>query len=414
MQSWSTPWAGLTVLGRRVPRNIARVVSTSVSFLFFFFQAEDGIRDADVTGVQTCALPISNLAVDAIHGSDPLRSEVVVMEVQRARYAASGGGRRRAWRCVQGWWVWAGTDRSRSRMRRGTLATDIFPNRTPLDEQSLTRYLRHMAVDGQVMSHRVNQVTRNVPQSDVRHIWFRACNFCGQNAQSRRPKPAGQQKLNEWFHGPGGWIRPGQMRELRGRSADPGAGVVEDAPPGGLVGPVVGVPAQVGRAQGALRVRHQDRGAAVLAAQPRDGVGGTVGIGRVPRLAAVAVDVAQRHLRAGTIGFGCELRPALPVRDHDRDPRAGHAGQQHRRRAHDFQHRQPRLELLADVALEAWPVPGTGDDAAKLRHHLAAVAHPERERVRAMEERLEGLAQLRVLKDRSRPAASGAEHVAVA
>src|SRR6266699_5837707 len=26
--------------------------------LFFFFQAEDGIRDADVTGVQTCALPI--------------------------------------------------------------------------------------------------------------------------------------------------------------------------------------------------------------------------------------------------------------------------------------------------------------------------------------------------------------------
>src|SRR5690554_4074067 len=30
-------------------------------FFFFFFQAEDGIRDADVTGVQTCALPISSL-----------------------------------------------------------------------------------------------------------------------------------------------------------------------------------------------------------------------------------------------------------------------------------------------------------------------------------------------------------------
>src|SRR5436305_15069407 len=27
---------------------------------FFFFQAEDGIRGADVTGVQTCALPISS------------------------------------------------------------------------------------------------------------------------------------------------------------------------------------------------------------------------------------------------------------------------------------------------------------------------------------------------------------------
>src|SRR5207249_8215418 len=27
--------------------------------IFFFFQAEDGIRDRNVTGVQTCALPIS-------------------------------------------------------------------------------------------------------------------------------------------------------------------------------------------------------------------------------------------------------------------------------------------------------------------------------------------------------------------
>src|SRR2546422_514198 len=31
----------------------------SCSFFFFFFQAEDGIRDVAVTGVQTCALPIS-------------------------------------------------------------------------------------------------------------------------------------------------------------------------------------------------------------------------------------------------------------------------------------------------------------------------------------------------------------------
>src|SRR5207245_4326659 len=28
------------------------------NYFFFFFQAEDGIRDATVTGVQTCALPI--------------------------------------------------------------------------------------------------------------------------------------------------------------------------------------------------------------------------------------------------------------------------------------------------------------------------------------------------------------------
>src|SRR5437879_12235460 len=31
-----------------------------VLVLFFFFQAEDGIRDTSVTGVQTCALPISS------------------------------------------------------------------------------------------------------------------------------------------------------------------------------------------------------------------------------------------------------------------------------------------------------------------------------------------------------------------
>src|SRR5437773_7735716 len=32
----------------------------------FFFQAEDGIRDRDVTGVQTCALPISTFPPAAL------------------------------------------------------------------------------------------------------------------------------------------------------------------------------------------------------------------------------------------------------------------------------------------------------------------------------------------------------------
>src|SRR5437667_714692 len=34
--------------------------------LYFFFQAEDGIRDRDVTGVQTCALPISRMVLPAV------------------------------------------------------------------------------------------------------------------------------------------------------------------------------------------------------------------------------------------------------------------------------------------------------------------------------------------------------------
>src|SRR5437870_2218182 len=36
---------------------------------FFFFQAEDGIRDGHVTGVQTCALPISGFLWE-INGTD--------------------------------------------------------------------------------------------------------------------------------------------------------------------------------------------------------------------------------------------------------------------------------------------------------------------------------------------------------
>src|SRR5438093_10799595 len=36
--------------------------STMASTSFFFFQAEDGIRDWSVTGVQTCALPISAIS----------------------------------------------------------------------------------------------------------------------------------------------------------------------------------------------------------------------------------------------------------------------------------------------------------------------------------------------------------------
>src|SRR5437870_10885154 len=54
-----------------------------VVFCVFFFQAEDGIRDGHVTGVQTCALPISqqvltsnNLSrVTEAFGIPPLKEE---------------------------------------------------------------------------------------------------------------------------------------------------------------------------------------------------------------------------------------------------------------------------------------------------------------------------------------------------
>src|SRR5207253_4724114 len=49
----------------------------SSSSLCFFFQAEDGIRDGHVTGVQTCALPIFGIATvtrePAAHGVGNLK-----------------------------------------------------------------------------------------------------------------------------------------------------------------------------------------------------------------------------------------------------------------------------------------------------------------------------------------------------
>src|SRR3989441_6540523 len=57
--------------------------------MFFFFQAEDGIRDKLVTGVQTCALPISFLdgiqqwAVVGYDGVTPIVRAHVAAAVRR-------------------------------------------------------------------------------------------------------------------------------------------------------------------------------------------------------------------------------------------------------------------------------------------------------------------------------------------
>src|SRR5256885_6772054 len=59
-------------------------------FSFFFFQAEDGIRDYKVTGVQTCALPISAGCSKGIHAG------LISCNCYAAR-GHSGPGRRKAW-----------------------------------------------------------------------------------------------------------------------------------------------------------------------------------------------------------------------------------------------------------------------------------------------------------------------------
>src|SRR2546430_9389799 len=61
-----------------------------VSYDFFFFQAEDGIRDLTVTGVQTCALPIS--AHDAIVRPACRMAERPDGERDRERVAGVDGG----------------------------------------------------------------------------------------------------------------------------------------------------------------------------------------------------------------------------------------------------------------------------------------------------------------------------------
>src|SRR5437879_11014867 len=53
---------------------ICSLLQLPALFLFhFFFQAEDGIRDTSVTGVQTCALPISWGATDMTSICSPAR-----------------------------------------------------------------------------------------------------------------------------------------------------------------------------------------------------------------------------------------------------------------------------------------------------------------------------------------------------
>src|SRR5699024_7959123 len=69
-------------------------------FMSFFFQAEDGIRYRNVTGVQTCALPISrepggtelgrNLRQLLLHGGDiDARTEALLFAADRAHHVAS-------------------------------------------------------------------------------------------------------------------------------------------------------------------------------------------------------------------------------------------------------------------------------------------------------------------------------------
>src|SRR2546430_13554559 len=66
MQTLPVPWGGLLLsLESQLLAKGEKDESFS-SDVFFFFQAEDGIRDLTVTGVQTCALPIYRQPTDVL------------------------------------------------------------------------------------------------------------------------------------------------------------------------------------------------------------------------------------------------------------------------------------------------------------------------------------------------------------
>src|SRR5205807_7886302 len=82
------------------------MLSQVVAALFFFFQAEDGIRDYKVTGVQTCALPISSISshlVRPVHEGDTVRwwrqARAAARGARGTRIAASS--RTAAGRCTR-------------------------------------------------------------------------------------------------------------------------------------------------------------------------------------------------------------------------------------------------------------------------------------------------------------------------
>src|SRR5256884_280307 len=70
---WDAPLPPEAELSRQMTTSTTSLdimgLQDAYASLFFFFQAEDGIRDVAVTGVQTCALPISTTSMSTSGGT---------------------------------------------------------------------------------------------------------------------------------------------------------------------------------------------------------------------------------------------------------------------------------------------------------------------------------------------------------
>src|SRR3712207_4334142 len=75
-------WLGSSSRSSIVSRGSRRRAVCILSF--FFFQAEDGIRDIGVTGVQTCALPILLLLNPAVLAAYVLGAPFLILRLQKS------------------------------------------------------------------------------------------------------------------------------------------------------------------------------------------------------------------------------------------------------------------------------------------------------------------------------------------
>src|SRR5688500_20342981 len=88
------------------------VIIFLILFVFFFFQAEDGIRDYKVTGVQTCALPISDAEPRHLRSDEQAHPPVARLgagiglhEEREARAFDRSEERRVGKECRARWWT---------------------------------------------------------------------------------------------------------------------------------------------------------------------------------------------------------------------------------------------------------------------------------------------------------------------
>src|SRR5437870_8562417 len=135
--------------------------------IFFFFQAEDGIRDGHVTGVQTCALPISVRGIRASHGGDPRD----LPRHDRWDFVASRQGSSVD---VPGDLRHAeGVDRNdseagRGRMKRGDIRVGIvYIEGTNCEEESVA-FFRHLGAQAEKVH--LKQLTGDVPPTMKRTL----------------------------------------------------------------------------------------------------------------------------------------------------------------------------------------------------------------------------------------------------